>query len=63
MRNDHRDQVQPGSDLDIAINRALVEAELRPSESLAPQTALVVEVAEPFAVDVGGGAGALDDGD
>jgi hypothetical protein len=55
---DERD-IDPGSETDLAIERALEAASLRAGDALSGTSAVVVEEWEPSAVeagDVGGGA-------
>ncbi|GGI44212.1 hypothetical protein BCL57_000349 [Agromyces flavus] len=61
MPNDAR-RTEPGSDTDLALERALEAAHLRAGDSLGGTTATVLEDRESSAVDAGdlGGAG---DGD
>ena len=58
--NDH--SIEPGSDIDLAIDRALEAAKLRAGDSLGTSTATVVEDWEPTAAEAGD-IGAGFDGD
>jgi hypothetical protein len=51
--------VHPGSEIDLAIDRALEAAKLRAGDAATTSTASV-GYPEPFAVDVDGDAGAAD---
>ncbi len=54
--------IEPGSDIDLAIDRALEAAKLRAGDSLGTSTATVVEDWEPTAAEAGD-IGAGFDGD
>ena len=56
--NDHG--VEPESELDLAIRRALEAANLRASDSLGTSTAYVVDDREPSAAEVGDAAAGFD---
>lgn len=58
----HDREIEPGSDLDLAIERALEAAKLRAGDALGTSTASVVDDWEPSAVEVGD-IGAGFDGD
>jgi hypothetical protein len=52
--------IEPGSDPDLALQRALEAANLRAGDSLGTSTASVVEDREPSAVEAGDLGGAVD---
>ena len=52
--------IEPGSDADLAIQRALEAANLRAGDSLGTSTAAVVEDWEPSAVEAGDAAAGFD---
>jgi hypothetical protein len=54
--------IEPGSDADLAIERALEAANLRAGDSLGSSTAVVAEDPEPSAAETGD-IGAAFDGD
>ena len=63
MSTEDRD-ISPGSDLDLAIERALEAANLRAGGgSESASTAVVVEDWEPSAAEASGGATGVADGD
>lgn len=56
--------VDPGSEIDLAIERALEGANLRPGDAPSTATAYIVEDRELSAAEAGGGsAGAVSDAD
>jgi hypothetical protein len=48
--------VEPGSDLDLAIERALEAANLRAGDAAGTSSAFVLDGHEPSAAEMGGGA-------
>jgi hypothetical protein len=52
--------IEPGSDLDLAIQHALEGAKLRAGDSLGTSTASVVEDWEPSAVEAGDATAGFD---
>jgi hypothetical protein len=54
------DRIEPGSETDLALERALEAANLRAGDSLGASTASVMEDQEPSAVEAGETGGATD---